>query len=190
LNGVTWPRDYEGTGSVVFRHEPEGGDATGGLTIDMAIKVREPLLQDSREYVTLSTPTLGRPQAARNPEPISLRVVEPEQGAAPDPRLVKLLGNQRWYEPEDVQVQFEAPLNGVRQEAGTSPIAPFRTEWRAKDRVKVDASISRPGEDAKNERRIFFAGVLVSLAASFCVWALELLLGPGRDPVAAPRRRP
>jgi hypothetical protein len=62
--------------------------------------------------------------------------------------------------------------------------------WRAKDTLKVDASFSRPSEDAKNERRIFLAGVLVSLAASFFVWALELWFGPERNPVAALRRRP
>ena len=54
----------------------------------------------------------------------------------------------------------------------------------------VEASFVRPAEEAKNDRWIFFAGVLVSLAASFLVWTLELLLGPERDPVAALRRQP
>ena len=81
-------------------------------------------------------------------------------------------------------------LVGARQESGTPPVAPFETEWAAKDSLEVDAVFSRPVKAADNQRRIFLAGVFVSLAASFLVWAAELFVGPGREPVAALKRRP
>jgi len=142
-----------------------------------------------------------------------------------------MLSKRTWYVPKRMQISFDAELSGdhelagVRQDAGNPPVAAFRKVWRATDTLKVNASFSRPSEASKNERRIFFAGVLISLqslaqrgdkplnsrslaaqrlhlrcgchsirrgsvAASFFVWALELLFGPERNPVAALRRRP
>jgi hypothetical protein len=194
VNDVEWPiradpDDEHGTGTVIF------GEAHGSGTFhDMTVKVWRPLLKDVGEHVTLSTPLLGRPDP--NPEPIGKGTMRQFYNRKANPQLLATLGNHRWYEPKQLEVAFDAErspnpeLTGVRLEVGTAPVAPFRTQWQAKDRLKVDASFRRPGQAARNQRFIFVAGVLVSLAASFFVWALELLLGPGRDPVAARSGRP
>ena len=197
VDGVQWPTradpDEEGTGTVLFGKLPEGGHFN---IRGLQVKMQGPLLQDVGEYVTLSTPTVGRPgpEAFTSPPSQIGGRGNPRQfyNGKANPRWLAMLSRPSWYEPERLQVEFNADfdLTGVRQEAGTTPVAPFGKQWQDKNTLKVEATFRRPAEAANNERWIFFAGVLVSLAASFLVWALELLLGPGRDPVAALRRRP
>jgi hypothetical protein len=194
VNGVEWPgraETDEDTGSVIFGRLPNH------RSINLTVKVRGPLLEDIGEYLTLSTPTLGR--NGFNPSQIGGEIdgrENPRQfyNHEADKDLLEDL-DRAWHEPKVLQVGFDAQyypqFEGARQEeGGTAPVAPFVKRWQAKDTLKVEASFRRPAEAAKNERLVFFAGVLVSLAASFLVWGLELLFGPERDPVAARRRRP
>lgn len=189
--GADWPPGSQfspdGTlidGTVIF------GDPGNLNAVDqiLFIHMREPLLKDVGEYVTLNTPTFGRPGSTRDPQPIWFFSEDT------DDQIEAKVNQYRWYEPERLQLHFDGErytqLKEARQEAGTAPVAPLRKEWRAEGTLQVQASFARPSEATKNERWVFFAGVLVSLAASLFVWALELLLGPRRDPVAAPRRRP
>jgi hypothetical protein len=162
-------------GIVIFADWAAGGE------VRMTIGMRGPLLNDVGEYVTLSTPTLG---FGPSRDPLERRwkglLNEEFSKTKGDPRLLAMLNQRPWYEPERLQVLFDgtdyAQLAGALQEAGTVPVAPFRQEWQAKDTLQVQAVFRRPGETAKNQRLIFLAGVLVSLAASFFVWALELRL--------------
>jgi hypothetical protein len=62
VNDVEWPTradpdDEHGTGTVIFGKQPEGGYFQISF---LTVKVAEPLVRDVGEYVTLSTPTLGR----------------------------------------------------------------------------------------------------------------------------------
>jgi hypothetical protein len=161
------------------------------------VKVAEPLVEDVGEHVTLSTPMLGRndhddpPQIGGQVQGFAGQRDNPRQfyNAKADSKLLEDL-DRAWHVPKRLEAWFDAEgsgnpeLAGVRQEAGTPAIEPFRTMWQAKDRLKVDASFSRPSEKVRNERWIFLAGVLVSLAVSLLVWGLELQFGPERHPVA------
>ena len=177
-------KDGWGT-TIIFGSDPE--PVYNDVSFDLAIRVRQPLLQDVGEYVTISTPTLGRLAGLRRGHP-PWRLHDVPEGV--DPKLTAMLKQHRWYEPKREHAKLTAPLVGVRQDSGTPPIEPFRTQWAADDSLKIAASFSRPAEATKNQRSVFFAGVLVSLAASFLVWALELFLGPDREPVAPLQRRP
>jgi hypothetical protein len=195
MNGVSWfPSPASGgEGTVIFGR----GEGRARLRLSMFVPMREPLLEDVGEFVTVNTPTLGRVSHTdlrvgrqSRQEPIGF------DSEKADPQLLAKLRERPLYEPERLELRlafdgFHYPqLADARQEAGTAPVAPFRPEWRAMDTLQVQASFRRPSEATKNQRWVFLAGVLVSLAASFFVWALELLLGPRRDPVAAPQRPP
>jgi hypothetical protein len=184
---VDFPSEYkDGWGTtIVFGNRPDHPVANA-FTIDLATRVRQPFLQDIGEYVTINAPHIGRLGDVHERSPARLYFVR----GGVDPKLTAMLKQHRWYEPKRQHAELTAPLVGVRQDSGTPPTAPFQTEWAADDRLKVAASFSRPAETTKNQRTVFFAGVLVSLAASFLVWALELFLGPEREPVAPLQRRP
>jgi hypothetical protein len=116
---------------------------------------------------------------------VSQRLSDLEDGESRQ-RDVASLEDPGWYKPKRMQARLAvSDLVGTRQESGTPPRAPFKPEWEAKNSLKVDAVLSRPTKAAENQRRIFLAGVFVSLAASFLVWAAELVVGPRREPVAA-----
>jgi hypothetical protein len=149
-------------------------------------------MQDKGEYVTISSPTLGwRYQYLAPGEPPSPETLNNLLGGESRQGDAASLGKHTWYRPERMQANLMvSDLVGARQESGTPPVAPFETNWEAKNSLEVDAVFSRPTKAAENQRRIFWAGVLVSLAASFLVWAAELVVGPRREPVAARQRRP
>jgi hypothetical protein len=186
---VNWPwleMDEGQGGTIIWGSRPEGGD----FLVNLTTKVRKPLMQDNGEYVTISSPRLGltgdrNPGGTRLPEDLYRLQGGSRIGDSSS------LGRTTWYKPERMRAGLTVfDLVGVRQESGTPPVRPFETEWEAKDSLEVDAVFLRHANAAQNQRRIFFAGVLVSLAASFFVWAAELLVGPRREPVAALQRRP
>ena len=187
---VNWPAvemEEDRGATIIYGRHPEGEH----FLVTVAAQVRKPLMQDNGEYVTISSPRLGWTYEflapGESPSPATLNNLqggESRQGDAAS------LGRHTWYRPERMQAKLIVDdLVGARQESGTPPVAPFQTEWEAKDSLEVDAVFSRPAKAADNQRQIFLAGVLVSLAASFLVWAAELFVGPRREPVAALQRR-
>jgi hypothetical protein len=186
VNGME--SNYSSGGTVIFPGELSRR-YSGDSEFDFDINLRKPLVQDAREFVTLSTPTLGRAiqsgVAPPRDQGFEFRTDTEEPGDRKP--LLDNLNQRSWYAPERLQVRFDLEIYTATelalQEEGTVPVAAFRKEWQAKNALQVQAVFRRPGETAKNQRVLFFAGVLASLAASFFVWALELLRGSGRDPV-------
>ncbi|HET9556430.1 MAG TPA: hypothetical protein VFS70_04770 [Actinomycetota bacterium] len=90
----------------------------------------------ANEHVTLSTPTLGRVESLTNDQGGAILSSFQRGGVAP--RLAKILERSIWHAPESVRAEFRTfTLTGIRQESGTAPSAPFRTEWSAKETLKA-----------------------------------------------------
>lgn len=188
VNDVEWPFEAEeGAGaSVVFGHDPLGGR----FSFELATQARRPLLDDVGEYATLSAPRLGRIGHFEREEGGGAVLDLFQQGGV-DAEAEEILKGQRWLEPRRVQASLFGPpaLEGARLDSGTPPTAPFGTDWAAADSLKVDATFVRPVEVIENQRGIFLAGILASLAASLLIWGLEILFGPEREPVLQLRGR-
>lgn len=184
ITNVAWPGEVRpGNGAtVIFGHVPRAlGDASGTvISVDITFPVRQPLVADREEFLTLSTPEIGWPLRFGS----STRF-DYFQKSGTDPEVVANLKKHSWLLPQKLEVEFLASFKPpfVTQQAGTQPISPFTTEWAHQGTLKVDATFTRPSVASEHERETFFAGVVISLAAGLFVWALELLIGPERVPV-------
>lgn len=192
LTQVNWPPVDQGSGStVVFGRFFSGGPWIGKsryvwLTVPMA----GGMVVDHGETWALSTPKLGHSVVRGAPD---FTLVQ--QHGSVDSNVVDEVASHAWQQPATLKAEFLSYANGRLidgssfQQAGTRPVEPFGNEWRRRGSLKVDTVFTRPGVQTRQEREQFLAGVLVSLAAGFFAWALELLVGPERVPVLRLLRR-
>ena len=125
---------------------------------------------------TLSTPRLGEdPPEPHLPGYTSLGRAVVDGFAADGPETK----SDHWYRPQEQSASFSASAQRVVdsvQQSGTPPEEAFGNVWRSASSAPfvVNAYFDRPRLVAAANRQQFWAGVLVSLAASLAFWALEV----------------
>jgi hypothetical protein len=178
---VSWPGDMKPCRGATVIYS---SDRDGSVHLNLHTPSDVPLVKESGQFVGIKTPKMGRFRGA--------------DGTVRDQPLRHELQNSAvaemaWMEPASIKFEFSAEgLGELRQDSGTPPNTPFVLRWEAQDELTVLASLTRPTVAARNQQLSFFAGILISLAASFFVWALELLTQQhrGTKALTAPHHPP
>jgi hypothetical protein len=172
-NEVSWPGDMKPCGGATVIY---GSGSGRYVDLEVHTPAEVPLVKESGQFVGVKTPRMGR---ARRPD--GTRVDRPLSAKLPNSAVAE----KEWLEPARVEFEFNAEgLGEMRQDSGTPPTEPFGLKWRAQDELGVSASLTRPSVAVRNQQFSFSAGILISLAASFFVWGLELLANQHRGLVA------
>ncbi|MBB6172299.1 hypothetical protein HNR23_002359 [Nocardiopsis mwathae] len=179
---------------IVGRPEPNdppslGPAATGDALLPeycLRVPVDQGIVSPTPAQYLVQSPVMGMPREKRYPE-----WSQPDLRPRSDEFTDLLLDEDaplRLADDTLYRVRITDHVGHMLSEAPMDPLSVSDWTWEGTGSLEMRALISRPAQQAQQQRDMFWAGVLLSGASALLLWTVELTFGPERRPLLA--RRP